>query len=263
MAVTVYDLGLHVVEGGQVAVLFRERIHSVHAPVLVAALVLEVDDVGVVLGPEVHPDAALCVVGHGLEVVAAGGAPHRTDPDVEDAVFRGQVGEAFSIWGETRRYLLRVTEEDFAWDQGYVGSVGHVFPSEVSEHVGHRVQAGLRVRGEARGPESAVGEGAAGEGAVDDLDLFATRVEDEPGLPYYRAAAQGVDADLTPLAGGQTLPSVDRDLVQTLSPSPGCGTGEKQGRAGGRILLVFVVGLYDFDVVALAELRRDLAHHPA
>src|SRR5688572_15992202 len=252
MAVTVYDLGLHVVEGGQVAVLFRERIHSVHAPVLVAALVLEVDDVGVVLGPEVHPDAALCVVGHGLEVVAAGGAPHRTDPDVEDAVFRGQVGEAFSIWGETRRYLLRVTEEDFAWDQGYVGSVGHVFPSEVSEHVGHRVQTGLRIRGEARGPESPVGEGAAGEGAVDDLELLSTRVEDEPVLPDNRAAAQGVDADLTFLPGCQTLPPVDDDLVQVPLSALGGGPGEKQGCAGGRVLLVPVVGFYDLDVVALA-----------
>src|SRR5215204_5736337 len=127
MSATVHVLGLHVVEGGQVTVLFGRRIHGVHAPVLVAALVLEVDDVGVVLGPEVHPDAALSIGGHRLEVFAAGGASHRTDPDVQYAVFRGQVGKAFSVWGEARRYLLRVTEEDFAWDQGYVGSVGHVF----------------------------------------------------------------------------------------------------------------------------------------
>src|SRR5215211_1945624 len=122
------------------------------------------------------------------------------------------------------------------------------------EHVGHGVQAGLRVRGEPRGPEGAFGEGAAREGAVDDLDLLSTRVEDEPVLPYYRAAAQGVDADLTFLPGSQTLPPVDRDLVQILPPAFCCGTGEKQGRARGRILLVPVVGFYYFDVVALAEL---------
>src|SRR5215211_6896788 len=103
--------------------------HGVHAPVLVAAHVLEVDDVGVVLGPEVHPDAALLIVGHRLEVLAAGGATHRTDPDVQDAFFRGQVGEAFSIRGEARRHLLGVTEEDVAWDQGYLRSVGHTFLS--------------------------------------------------------------------------------------------------------------------------------------
>src|SRR5215218_1247898 len=218
---------------------------------------------GVVLGPEVHPDAALSIGGHRLEVFAAGGASHRTDPDVQYAVFRGQVGKAFSVWGEARRYLLRVTEEDFAWDQGYVGSVGHVFLSEVLEHVGHRVQAWLRVSDEARGPQGAVGEGAAGEGAVDDLDLLSTRVEDEPVLPDHRAAPQGVNADLTFLSGRQTLPPVDRDLVQILPPALCCGAGEKQGRARGRILLAPVVGLHDLDVVALAEFGRDLAHHLA
>src|SRR5215217_2417087 len=132
MSTTVHDLGLHVVEGGQIAVLSGRRIHGVHAPVFVAALVLEVDDMGVVLGPEVHPDAALSIVSNRLEFFAAGGASHRTDPDVQHAVFRGQVGKVFSVWGEARGYLLRVTEEDFARDQGYVGSVGHKFLSSIS-----------------------------------------------------------------------------------------------------------------------------------
>src|SRR5215211_7617391 len=87
---------------------------------------------GVVLGPEVHPDAALSIVGHRLEVFAAGGASHRTDPDVQHAVFRSQVGKVFSVWGEARGYLVRVTKEDFARDQGYVGSVGHKFLSSIS-----------------------------------------------------------------------------------------------------------------------------------
>src|SRR5215212_239946 len=192
---------------------------------------------GVVLGPEVHPDAALSIVGHRLEVFAAGGASHRTDPDVQYAVFRGQVGKVFSGWGEARGYLLRVTEEDFARDQGYVGSVGHKFLSEVFEHVGHRVQAWLRVSGEARGPQGAVGEGAAGEGAVNDLDLLSARIEDEPVLPYYRAAAQGVDADLTFLPGRQTLPPVDSDLVQILSPAFCRGTGENRAVPEGASFL--------------------------
>src|SRR5215213_4060543 len=254
MSATVHNLGLHVVEGGQVTVPFGGRIHGVHAPVLVAALVLKVDDVSVVLGPEVHPDAAHLVVGHGLEVIAAGGAFHRTDPDVEDAVFGGQVGEAFSVRGEARCYLLRVTEEDFAWDQGYGGSggFGHTFLSEVLEHVGHRVQAGLRVRDEPRGPQGAVGEGATGEGAVDDLDLLSARVEDEPMFSDYGAAAQGVDADLTFSSGCRTLPPVDGDLVQVPIPSLVRGPREKQRGARGRVLLVLVVGLHDLDVVALA-----------
>ena len=54
---------------------------------------------------------------------------------------------------------------------------------------------------------------------MDDLDLLATRVEDESVLPDYRSAAQGMDADLTLLPGRQTLPPVDCDLVQILSPA--------------------------------------------
>src|SRR5215218_1469292 len=131
------------------------------------------------------------------------------------------------------------------------------------EHIGHGVQARLRVRDEPRGPESAVGEGAAGDGAVDDLDLLAPRVEDEPMLPDYRAAAQGVDTDLTLLPGCHTLPPVDRGLLKVLFSSLGGGVREKQGRSRWCVLLVFVVGFNDLDVVAFAELRRDFAHHLA
>src|SRR5918994_1603924 len=73
--------------------------------------------------------------------------------------------------------------------------------SNTLQHVGHRVKARLRVRDEPCGPEGAVGEGAAGEGPVDDLDLLSARVEDEPVFADHRAAAQGVDTDLTLLAG--------------------------------------------------------------
>ena len=88
VAALVHDLGLHVVKRGQVAVLLGGRVHGVHAPVLVAALVLEVDDVPVVLRPEADPDAAFAVVGHGLEVLERG--PDRPDPDVENALLAGR-----------------------------------------------------------------------------------------------------------------------------------------------------------------------------
>ena len=84
------------------------------------------------------------------------------------------------------------------------------------QNVGHGIEAGTRVCGETGGAERAVGEGAAGEGAVCDLDFFAARVEDETVLAYDRAAAQGVDADLALPPGRETFPPVDRDLVQVL-----------------------------------------------
>ncbi len=127
-AALVHYLGLHALERGQVAVLFRGGVYGVDAPVLVAALVLEVDDVPTVLGPEVHPDAALPIVGDRLEVVPADLGTDRADPDVQDAVSRGEVGEALSVGGEAGRYPLRVAEEGFARDQGHAGGrgFGHV-----------------------------------------------------------------------------------------------------------------------------------------
>src|ERR687885_1806571 len=112
-----------------------------------------------------------------------------------------------------------------------------------SKYVGHRVQAWLRVSSEPRGAQRAVGEGTAGEGAVDDLDLFAPRVEDEPVLADDRAAAQGVDADLTLLPGRYAFPPANGDLLQLPPPSLGRGPREKQGGARGRVLLVPVVRL--------------------
>jgi hypothetical protein len=73
VAVLVQDLGLHALERGEVPILLRGRVDGVDAPVLVPALVLEVDDVPVVLGPEKEPDAALAVVGDRLEPVAVDG----------------------------------------------------------------------------------------------------------------------------------------------------------------------------------------------
>ena len=244
VAALVQDLGLHAVEGGEVAVLLRGRVHGVHAPVLVAALVLEVDDVPVVLRPEADPDAAFAIVGNGLEVLERG--PDRSDPDVQNAVFgarkarrspsgerrgpirsglpnrtsrgiRGTVmvppcgrhsisaGQHFSVTKFSSCWQV-CTDDLWAWR----GSCATL------KHVGHGVEAGLCIGGEPGGAEGAVGEGAAGEGAVCDLDLFATRVEDETVLAYDRAAAQGVDADLTLSPGRETFPPVDRDLVQVL-----------------------------------------------
>jgi len=51
--------------------------------------------------------------------------------DVQDAVHRGEVGEAFAVRGEAWLSLLRVTEEDFSWYQGGQGrfKLGHLFLS--------------------------------------------------------------------------------------------------------------------------------------
>jgi hypothetical protein len=67
----------------------------------------------VVLGPEVDADAALAVLCDRPVVLAPNERVYRPDPDVQDAVYRGEVGEAFAVRGEAWLGLLRVTEEDF------------------------------------------------------------------------------------------------------------------------------------------------------
>ncbi len=132
------QLGLHAVERGEVAVLFGGGVHGVDAPVLVAALVLEVDDVAVVLGPEKQPDAAHPVVRDGLEVSAVRRRPDRPHPDVQDAVLGGQKGQALAVGGEAGAHAGRVAEEDLARDQGHSRSLGHAYlplSFELSERV--------------------------------------------------------------------------------------------------------------------------------
>ena len=98
VGLSVHYLGLNIVEGRQVTVLCSRRIHGVDPPVLVAALVLEVDDVAVVLGPEKHPEPRLrsSVTGSKSSRVPPDGA----DPYVQDAALGSEVGQAFSVGGE-------------------------------------------------------------------------------------------------------------------------------------------------------------------
>jgi hypothetical protein len=71
----------------------------------------------VVLGPEVEAYTALLVFRYWLEVLAIHGRAHRSYPYVQDAVHRGEEGEALPIRGEAWLGLLRVAEEDLAWYQ--------------------------------------------------------------------------------------------------------------------------------------------------
>ena len=139
VAALVHDLGLHLVEGGEVAVLFRGRVHGVYPPVLVAALVLEVDDVPVVLRPEADPDAALAIVGNGLEVLELG-APTGPTQTFRTPSFGARKARRLPVGGEARAHPLGVAEQDFAWDQWH----GHCFLPAVVTAFQHAAPFGLR-----------------------------------------------------------------------------------------------------------------------
>ena len=66
----------------------------------------------------------------------------------------------------------------------------------------HGVEAWFRPSGELRGPESPVGEGAAGEGAVDYLDFFALGVEDDDDARRRRPRHEGREPRSHPLSRG-------------------------------------------------------------
>jgi hypothetical protein len=101
----------------------------VDVPVLVAADVLEVDDVLVVLCPKIDANPAQTVLGDRSVILAPYGRADRSDPDVQDAGHGGEVGKAPPVRGETGLSLLGVAEEDFTWDQGWRRrfEVGHLF----------------------------------------------------------------------------------------------------------------------------------------
>src|SRR3712207_6722892 len=122
-------LRLDLLEGCEIPRLLRPRIGGVDAPVLVPADILQVDDVLVVLGPEVDADAALAVHCDRPIILASHRGIHWPDPYVQDAVHRGEVGEPFAVRGEAWLGLLRVAEEYLSWDDRDCGSgrscVGH------------------------------------------------------------------------------------------------------------------------------------------
>ena len=106
--------GADALERRQVADHLALEVHRVDVPVLVAADVLQVEQVLAVLGPEVDADAAVGVVGD-LGVVGLADRPH---PHVEHAlVGRCQVRQARPVRRDARGGLLGVADQHLARDQ--------------------------------------------------------------------------------------------------------------------------------------------------
>src|SRR5258706_16241585 len=78
MFIQVDNLGLHALKWCQVACLLRFQVGSKETPVLVAANILNVENMLVVLSPEIETDTTVRIFGHRRVVLAA----DRADPDV-------------------------------------------------------------------------------------------------------------------------------------------------------------------------------------
>jgi len=110
--VDVVQPGLDIVERGEVAGLAGGQVDVVQPPVLVAAGVLLVDDVLVVVGPEVRADAPVAVRGDGNPHPAGDGA----HPHVEDAGVGGDPRQAGPVGGDAGTDPLGVAEQHLAGD---------------------------------------------------------------------------------------------------------------------------------------------------
>ena len=109
-------LGLDPFEGRQVPGLTVavDVVDGVDAPVLVALLVLDVEEVTVVVGPEEAPDAALAVMGDGpsrLDVVQGG------QEDIEDPVVGRNPSHQGAVGRDPGAEALRIAEQDPARDE--------------------------------------------------------------------------------------------------------------------------------------------------
>jgi hypothetical protein len=111
--VEVLDARLDAFERRQVAVGPGLEIDVVEAPILVAAPVLDVEQVPVVVRPVEEADPAIAVVRDDARVSAV----QIADPDVEDAVVRGNPRETAAVGRDPRAEALGIAEEDGARDE--------------------------------------------------------------------------------------------------------------------------------------------------
>ena len=99
----------------------RVEVDAVDVPVLVAVLVLRVEDVLARVGPEVAHDAAVLVVRHrlGLRRIVV-----RADPHVQHALDRRDKRQPLAIRAEPRPGLFRIAEERLPRNQRHIRRAG-------------------------------------------------------------------------------------------------------------------------------------------
>src|SRR5271155_3297769 len=110
-------IGSDFVEGRQVARLPGSNVGSIDTPVLIAVLVLGVEDILRIVLPEQVSDAALAIVGDGAIVRLAQSAY----PNVEHSLVGGKIGEHGAVGRNLWRRALRIAEQHAARNQLRLG----------------------------------------------------------------------------------------------------------------------------------------------
>ena len=94
------------------------------------------------------------------------------------------------------------------------------------------------------------------------FETLAVGCEHHGVITHDVAAANGVNADAAGDAlAGHAVPSVIGHRIQVDPASGGGIVGQTEGGAAGRVLLVAVMRLHDFDVIGLAQSGRGLLDH--
>jgi hypothetical protein len=104
---------LDVVERSQIPDVPGIGINGIDAPVLVAPLVPDVQNVLVVMGPDESGNAALGIFRDGSKVLSA----HIANPDVEEVVYGREISNPLSIWRNLRRGLFGISKKDLEWNE--------------------------------------------------------------------------------------------------------------------------------------------------
>jgi len=108
------DLGLNALERGQIPILGSADVDGMNLPILVASLVLQVEDVVTVRGPGVDADAAIRVVG---DHACGGRFAQRGDPDVLHPIDRRQEADRRAVRADPPTKALGVAKQRLTRDQ--------------------------------------------------------------------------------------------------------------------------------------------------
>ena len=108
------DVGAHALKGGVVAHRLSIQIDAINMKVLVAVVVLKIEDRPIVAGPEKAADPPLLIGSHSNRILL----PDGLDPDLKDILrVRRDPPEACPVGREPWTGPLRIAEQDLARDE--------------------------------------------------------------------------------------------------------------------------------------------------
>ena len=108
------DLHPHLFERGKQPLGTIHDIHAVEQEVLVAALVVDEQDLAAARSPEVTADRARLL---GCQSLGGGGIARGRDPDIEYAIARRDPAQPLAVGADPPGGLGRIAEQRVAWDQ--------------------------------------------------------------------------------------------------------------------------------------------------